>query len=397
MKAAKALRVAATAALGLLMVAVLVLPAVGSNYVRYPSDDVCVRSDYPDTQGNPTGALLYVGGNFVSTTDYWATYMKFDLSQFVGGTVNKATLYMVCFAHSGTSVSVNAYEVTSDPYDWSENWMSWNAAASNLTVSANPAHTTQVNATNTVFTWDLTYEAQQHMGGDFSICLKEQNQPSSGRWAEFYSHDYTSSGYWPYLDVDYTAPDDEENDRWYSWEDLGTIIGCSGTCYLPITASNVGLPEPICGGMRSLELESNCPSGATQAYLAYVYGLEEGDIVYCSFWRYDMMPALSPSCQIWAHWNDTNPPDVNGDNGSAGGNPDFGLGQGWEMTDWSWVVSAGHTGLVIESRIESDPGGIVWIDDMHIRVPIYAGIMVPSCEPSAAAPATWGSIKAMYK
>ncbi len=371
-------------------------PAViATTYNLYPTDDVCVQSDYPDTQGNPTGSLLYVGGPFVENYDYWATYIKFDLSQFAAGTINSATLYMLCYDHSGSSVSVNAYEVTNDPPDWSEYAMTWNCGNNILTVSGTPAHITQINAANAWFTWDLTYEAQQHKGGDFSICMKEQNQPSQGKWARLYSKDAQVTGSWPYLAVSYTAP--EANDRWYDWEDLATIIGYYGNCQLNIAACNVTIPEPVCSGFRSLSLENCCPTGIPQAYLAYVYGLADGDEVYCSFWRYDTTPTSGPSCGIWAHWNDSNPPDVNGDNGSAGGNPDLGPGEGWDMTDWSWVVSGGHAGLVIECRLYSDPGGIVWIDNMHVRAPAHATIVVPTCDPSAIEPTTWGTIKALFK
>ena len=374
-----------------------VLPAVASTYTRYPTDDVSVRSDYPDTGGNETAAFSYVGGTFVGTSDYWATYIKFDLSQFSGGTINSATLYMVSYTYSGSGVNVNVYEVTKDPYDWSEDWMSWNHVDSTMTVSGSAAATTKVDKTNTAFTWDLTYEAQQHMGGDFSICVKEQNQPSSGKKAEFYSNDYTSGGFWPYLAVDYTDPDDEENDRLYGWEDLGTLLGFSGGCSPPMLATNVILPDLAHGGIGVLQIESLCLSGQAQAYLACIFGLQDGDVVYCSYWRHDTTPGARPSCQMWAHWNDSFPPDINAYDGSAGGNPDFGLGAGWDMTDWSWEVSGGHTGLVIECNMDSDPGGIVLIDDMHVRAPLHATILVPGPDETAVVPSTWGGIKALFK
>ena len=397
MKMGRSLRVLVLAASFAASVLSAVVPASASTYTRYPTDDVSVRSDYPDTGGNATGSFLYVGGTFVGTNDFWATYLKFDLSQFAEGTINSATLYMVCYTYSGTGVNVNAYEVTSDPYDWSEDWMSWNHVDSTMTVSGSAAATTKVNKTNTAFTWDLTYEAQQHMGGDFSVRMKEQNQPSDGKWAEFYSNDYSSGGYWPYLAVDYTDPNDEENDRLYGWEDLGTILGFSGSCNPPVLASNVIMPELAHGGIGVLQLESLCLSGQTQAYLAYIFGLQDGDVVYCGFWRHDTTPGATPSCQIWAHWNDSFPPDVNGYNGSAGGNPDFGPGAGWDMTDWSWTVSGGHTGLVIECNIESYAGGTVWVDDMHIRVPLHATVLVPGSGSTSTVPATWGRVKAMFK
>jgi hypothetical protein len=149
------------------------------------------------------------------------------------------------------------------------------------------------------------------------------------------------------------------------WEDgVTTIIGE----YPPgeIIATNVS--SPVHSGTRSLQLEDASPSATPQAFVAWITGLSGTDSVYASVWRYDDTPGASPSCRIWAHWND-DPADINGYAGSAGGNSDYGPGTGWDMTDYTWVNDGTHTGLVIEIRTYSNPGDTVWIDDLTVTIP----------------------------
>ena len=162
----------------------------------------------------------------------------------------------------------------------------------------------------------------------------------------------------------------------YGWEDGGTVLGMFGTGVPPIIVNNVQTPNPVYSGERSLNLEDNSPSGTPQAYVAWVKGLQDGDSVFASMWRYDDTPAAAPSCRIWGHWND-NPSDINGFNGSAGGNSDYGPGTGWGQTGHTWTVDDGHTGLVIEVRTYSNPSDMVWLDDLAITAPDHATIIVP--------------------
>jgi hypothetical protein len=170
----------------------------------------------------------------------------------------------------------------------------------------------------------------------------------------------------------------------YGWEDgIGTVLGLYGAGDPPIIATNVGAPDPVYAGDRSLRLEDNSPSGTPQAYLAWIVGLTDGDIVEASFGRYDDTPDVSPSVRIWGHWND-DPFDVYGFAGSAGGNEDYGPGEGWDQASWSWTVADGHTGLVVEARTYSNPGDTVWVDDLMVTAPPNATIyLVP--EPASLA------------
>ncbi len=173
------------------------------------------------------------------------------------------------------------------------------------------------------------------------------------------------------------------------WEGTGTVLGLYGSGSPPMNVALVG--SPVHAGSQSLELEDNSPTGTPQAFVAWVLGLTDGDEVTASFWRYDVTPGTSPSCRIWAHWND-DPGDVYGYNGSAGGNSDYGPGTGWDLVEYTWTVVDGHTGIVIEARTYSGPGDTVWIDDLTVTAPDGTTIYTPD-NFTALDQGTWADIK----
>jgi len=173
----------------------------------------------------------------------------------------------------------------------------------------------------------------------------------------------------------------------YGWEGTETILGNYGDIIATIDS------DPVHSGSQSLRLEDAAASGTPQAFVAWVTGLNNGDVVTGSFWRYDTTPGTSPSCRIWAHWND-DPGDINAYNGSASGQTDYGPGTGWDEATYTWTVDAGHTGLVIECRTYSSAGDIVWIDDMTITAPNGATIHTPGNV--AFENGTWADIKAAF-
>ena len=176
----------------------------------------------------------------------------------------------------------------------------------------------------------------------------------------------------------------------YGWEDDDTILGMfPDTCI--IVAISV---SPVYSGAQSLYVLDNDPTGTPQAYVAWIVGLQDGDEVTGSFWRYDTTPGASPSCRIWGHWND-DPGDIYGHNGSASGNTDYGPGTGWDETSYTWTVSGGHTGLVIECRTYSSLGDDVWIDELSVTVPDGAEIRFPGYM-VALENSTWADIKAAF-
>ena len=160
----------------------------------------------------------------------------------------------------------------------------------------------------------------------------------------------------------------------YGWENGATILGN----YLPIEATNVTAPDPVHNGQHSLKLIDG-GEGTPQAYVAYITGLSNGDVVSANFWIFDITPGqgVSPRARIWAHYvtND----NINEYGGSASGNPSYSDGSGWCNLEWSWTIDLGYdrTGLVIEVRTYSDLGDTVWIDDLSVTAPETARIYVP--------------------
>lgn len=174
----------------------------------------------------------------------------------------------------------------------------------------------------------------------------------------------------------------------FGWEGTETLLGM----YPEEGVTAQIATDPVHGGSQSLYLERVSES-TPQAFVAWIIGLSDGDEVTGSFWRYDITPGVAPSCRIWAHWND-DPGDINVYSGSASGNGDYGTGEGWDETSYTWTVAEGHTGLVIEARVYSNPGDIVWVDDMTIIAPDGATIYVPGTVSLESG--TWADIKAAF-
>ncbi|MEN8008553.1 MAG: hypothetical protein ABFS42_16205 [Candidatus Krumholzibacteriota bacterium] len=186
----------------------------------------------------------------------------------------------------------------------------------------------------------------------------------------------------------------------YGWEDGGKVLGFYGTNADEtdvMFVSAVGAPDPVFQGSMSLKLEDNMLSGTPQAFLAFVWGLQPNDTVTASFWRYDVTLAAAPSCRLWGHWNDDLPGDYFGYSGSASGQGDYGPGTGWDVTVFDFINADSHTGLVIECRTYSNPGDIVYIDNLEVTIPDHASIMLPSAGFVGTEETSFGSVKALFR
>jgi len=182
----------------------------------------------------------------------------------------------------------------------------------------------------------------------------------------------------------------------YGWECGGTILGS----YNDIEAYNVGDPDPVHSGSYSLKLIDQEENGTPQAYVAWIVGLTDGDEVTASFWRYDDTPGASPSGRIWGHYTLVGG-TIDDYAGSAGGNDDYGPGEGWDETGWTWVFDSNggeRDGLVVEVRTYSNPGDTVWVDDLTVTAPDGVTIFVPEDEyPSPVDNSTWSAVKALFR
>ena len=161
----------------------------------------------------------------------------------------------------------------------------------------------------------------------------------------------------------------------YSWEDCtGTILGSYGNLVDPtnVCGPQTGLKGDVAPGTwtcpgahdgeRYLHVAEETHSSTPQAYVAWITGLQAGDMVNASIWAWDNESVDPyPSLRIWAHYS-TNA-DIFDYQGSAGegiGNTGYTSGVGWEQmsSSWEFGTPAGYGGeqaLVIELRLYSSP------------------------------------------
>jgi hypothetical protein len=189
----------------------------------------------------------------------------------------------------------------------------------------------------------------------------------------------------------------------YGWEDgAATILGQHAGTLPAVSCAPVGAPDPVSEGAFSLRLE-RVADATPQAFLVHVWGLTDADEVIVSVDRYDATPGAAPSGRLWAHFNDDLPADAGGYSGSAGGNSDYGEGLGWDNTSHTWTVEGGHTGLTIEFRVYSNPGDVMFVDNLSVTAPEGCWIQTPDrvTDPDGVAVTTdrgtWGGVKALFR
>ena len=152
----------------------------------------------------------------------------------------------------------------------------------------------------------------------------------------------------------------------YGWEDGGTVIGTFG--------DNISATNQSDAVNSWLAVTEDPASGTPLAYVGWITGLNDGDVIDASF--FGMGDGVDMSrVRIWAHYT-TGEGDINSYGGSAGGNYTY-SGSDWTLLENSWTFSGGdqsggdHTGLVIEARLYTSDGQTVntaYIDDLNISV-----------------------------
>ncbi len=185
----------------------------------------------------------------------------------------------------------------------------------------------------------------------------------------------------------------------YSWEDgSGTILGSFGNL---VDDTNVSGPQSgsdgsVAGtygpggpnsGTYYLHVAEDPHSSTPQAYIAWVTGLTDGDVIDADYFGFDLTPGASPSLRIWAHY--TTSGDITDYQGSASGNTTYTDGLGWGNVAHSWVFDSAlgtRDALVIEARLYSTPSTDAtrrtdfWIDDVTVTAP-NAGAIIFAPEP----------------
>lgn len=168
----------------------------------------------------------------------------------------------------------------------------------------------------------------------------------------------------------------------YGWEDgTGTILDSFGNLVDPtnVAAENDIVPNT---GARMLRVTEAPHSGTPEAHIAYVVGLEDGDVVAASVFLYDETPPATtggfPNMRIWAHRSHSS--DIEGIFSSipAGQqNNNYTAGIGWEELGHEWTFDSNNgefDTLVVQVRLYStpatDPKGSTdfYIDDVSVEV-----------------------------
>ncbi|MBN1825736.1 MAG: hypothetical protein JW958_05670 [Candidatus Eisenbacteria bacterium] len=181
----------------------------------------------------------------------------------------------------------------------------------------------------------------------------------------------------------------------YGWEDgTGTIFGFYGNLYNPTNVSDFAHT-----GSHSLYMQESPLGGTPQAYVAWINGLTDGDVVDVSFYAYDNTEGVSPSARIWAHYT-SDPMDPDSYAGSAYGLYDYSAGLGWDLLSYSWTFDSdggSRDGLMIEFRLYSVAEfDEYWCDDICVTAPDGAIISFPGGT-SAVDNTSWGSVKSLFR
>lgn len=192
----------------------------------------------------------------------------------------------------------------------------------------------------------------------------------------------------------------------YDWSGDADYLGCFGS---DASAEIYALQDHTGDGGGSLLLTKNNWGPYANGFVASVWGLQEGDEVTVTCWRYDNYSSM-PYFALWSHYNDAleEAADARGqdmavDDGNCYGNSQLGVQNGWEEYSHTWTIGAGHTGLVIDAQVYGSTGAYMLVDDLSITVPDHASVRTPDTvypaggEPTALEPASWTAVKSLFQ
>lgn len=193
----------------------------------------------------------------------------------------------------------------------------------------------------------------------------------------------------------------------YDWSGDADYLG---TFFTDASGELYGLQDHTGDGGGCLLLTKNTYGGGyALGFIASVWGLQEGDEVTVSCWRYDNNSAM-PYFALWAHYNDAleeagdaRGQDMAVDDGNCYGDQKLGVQNGWEEYTHTWTVEAGHTGLVIDAQVFGYGGHQMMVDDLSITVPDHASVRTPDTvypaggEPTAAEATSWTAVKTLFQ
>ena len=174
----------------------------------------------------------------------------------------------------------------------------------------------------------------------------------------------------------------------YGWEDGGTVLASFGNIVYSNSTAN-----PY-SGSAALALEEDPIGGTPNVTVAFITGLQDGDVIDASFFGWDDTPGSNASLRIWGHYGTSD--DATSYEGSAGGNSTYTSGEGWDEMSHQWTFDSdggSRDALMIEVRFyaSSSSFGPLYVDDLFVNVSNdNAQIIFPAAIPAPGALALLG-------
>ncbi len=162
----------------------------------YPTDDMTTNTG--GSGMSPTNEQIWLA-NWSAMQNYHQSMLKFDLSAYVGETLNSATLHLNQYFHApdGTPTPAKIYLVSED---WNEN--SW-PANTNVSHDDTPFATVEFTTTLGWYSIDVTSlinEMIQAGANQYGLVIIAD---SGTKFAQFYSKDASDEANHPYLELDF--------------------------------------------------------------------------------------------------------------------------------------------------------------------------------------------------
>ena len=182
----------------------------------------------------------------------------------------------------------------------------------------------------------------------------------------------------------------------YGWEDGGTTFGSNLDNLEMFNNSDLSYVQ---SGSRSLGLTEDPTSGTPRAWICYITGLTDGDIIDANFWAWDNTESTSPSLRIWGNYAAGG--DLSNDLGSAGGSNTY--SSGTDIDPWSnlsnqWTFDSNggvRDTLVIQVRFYASSSGgpdinTLFVDDLTVAVDAAGDAVIHTPVPTPGALALLG-------
>ena len=155
----------------------------------------------------------------------------------------------------------------------------------------------------------------------------------------------------------------------YGWENGGTVLGG----YNDSNMTYANQSDVVFEGGSALSLTEDPSSGTPQAFVGFITGLTDGDVIDGSFWAWDDSEGESPSLRIWASYATSD--DITNYKGSASGNSTYSSGTAedpWSEVGHQWTFDSDggeRDALVIQVRFyNANAGDTLYVDDLNLSV-----------------------------